>query len=68
MRGVGAARTRAFGAGPLQEEIMPLLAVDVMTQLVFFGGIIPVADRLLLDPSSWPTTAAGASRRPPQST
>jgi ABC-type multidrug transport system ATPase subunit len=39
------------------EQIMPLLVVAVMAQLVFSGGMIPVTDRLLLDPLSWVTPA-----------
>ena len=39
------------------EQIMPLLVVLVISQLVFGGGMIPVAHRLLLDQLSWFTPA-----------
>ncbi len=39
------------------EQIMPLLVVAVMAQLVFSGGMIPVTNRLMLDPMSWVTPA-----------
>ena len=39
------------------EQIMPLLVVLVISQLVFCGGMIPVAHRLLLDQLSWFTPA-----------
>jgi ABC-type multidrug transport system ATPase subunit len=39
------------------DQIMPLLVVSIMSQLVFSGGMIPVAHRLLLDQMSWVTPA-----------
>jgi len=39
------------------EQIMPLLVVLVISQLVFCGGMIPVAHRLVLDQLSWFTPA-----------
>ncbi|MDT5096381.1 MAG: transport system ATP-binding/permease protein [Mycobacterium sp.] len=39
------------------EHIVPLLVVTVMAQLVFSGGLIPVTNRILLDPMSWATPA-----------
>jgi energy-coupling factor transporter ATP-binding protein EcfA2 len=39
------------------EQIMPMLVVLVISQLVFCGGMIPVAHRLLLDQLSWFTPA-----------
>ncbi|MBV9091485.1 MAG: ATP-binding cassette domain-containing protein [Mycobacteriaceae bacterium] len=39
------------------EQLMPLLVVSIMSQLVFSGGMIPVAHRLLLDQLSWFTPA-----------
>jgi ABC-type multidrug transport system ATPase subunit len=39
------------------EQIMPLLVVAVMSQLVFSGGMIPVAGRFGLDQMSWATPA-----------
>src|ERR1700722_11411584 len=41
------------------EQIMPFLVVLVISQLVFGGGMIPVAHRLLLDQLSWFTPARG---------
>jgi hypothetical protein len=40
-----------------QDQIMPLLAVSIMSQLVFSGGMIWVTDRILLDQVSWGTPA-----------
>ncbi len=39
------------------EQIMPMLVVLVISQLVFGGGMIPVAHRLVLDQLSWFTPA-----------
>jgi ABC transport system ATP-binding/permease protein len=39
------------------EQIMPMLVVLVISQLVFCGGMIPVAHRLLVDQLSWFTPA-----------
>jgi ABC-type multidrug transport system ATPase subunit len=39
------------------DQIMPLLVVLVISQLVFSGGMIPVAHRLVLDQLSWFTPA-----------
>ena len=39
------------------EQIMPMLVVLVISQLVFCGGMIPVAHRLLIDQLSWFTPA-----------
>jgi hypothetical protein len=39
------------------DQIMPILVVVVISQLVFSGGMIPVAHRLLLDQLSWFTPA-----------
>ena len=39
------------------EQIMPMLVVLVISQLVFCGGMIPVAHRLVLDQLSWFTPA-----------
>jgi ABC-type multidrug transport system ATPase subunit len=39
------------------EQIMPMLVVLVISQLVFCGGMIPVAHRLVVDQLSWFTPA-----------
>ncbi len=39
------------------EQIMPMLVVLVVSQLVFCGGMIPVADRFVIDQLSWLTPA-----------
>jgi ABC transport system ATP-binding/permease protein len=39
------------------EQIMPMLVVLVISQLVFCGGMIPVAQRLVVDQLSWFTPA-----------
>jgi ABC transport system ATP-binding/permease protein len=38
-------------------QVLPLVVVTLMVQLVFAGGMIPVTNRLLLDPISWLTPA-----------
>ena len=38
-------------------QVLPLMVVTLMAQLVLAGGMIPVTDRLLLDPFSWVTPA-----------
>jgi hypothetical protein len=38
-------------------QIFPLVVVTLMVQLVFAGGMIPVTNRLALDPISWLTPA-----------
>jgi ABC-type multidrug transport system ATPase subunit len=38
-------------------QVLPLMVVTLMAQLVLAGGMIPVTDRLLLDPFSWLTPA-----------
>jgi len=38
-------------------QVFPLMVVTLMVQLVFAGGMIPVTNRLLLDPLSWLTPA-----------
>jgi ABC transport system ATP-binding/permease protein len=38
-------------------QVFPLMVVTLMVQLVFAGGMIPVTNRLLLDPVSWLTPA-----------
>jgi ABC-type multidrug transport system ATPase subunit len=38
-------------------QVLPLMVVTLMAQLVLAGGMIPVTNRLLLDPISWLTPA-----------
>jgi ABC transport system ATP-binding/permease protein len=38
-------------------QVFPLIVVTLMVQLVFAGGMIPVTNRLPLDPLSWLTPA-----------
>jgi hypothetical protein len=45
------------GLARSNEQIMPFLVVSIMSQLVFSGGMIPVAHRILLDQLSWFTPA-----------